>query len=951
MSLQYTSVPSLPDPLDPTLPDDQPIAAAEADDEAEDDGAGLDLGLGAPDEEAARAAVAGVAATAMAGATRVAAPATALPDAADGPVAVDPGPVENGSGTGTFSVGATGNQAIDGILAGVGWSGGYITYSDPDSRFDYQSNHPEAFSNFGQVSAQQMLAVHAALNSVSYGQPIGGAGFSVEGFTNLTLDYAGSGSGAGTIRVANTSNPGTAYAYYPSTSPQGGDAFFGNSGRFPTAGNYDYHTVIHELGHALGLKHGQETGVYGALPYDWDSMEFSVMTYRSHVGSALSGYTNETWGYAQSFMMLDIPALQHIYGANFSINSGNTTYTWSATSGESYVNGALAIDPGGNRIFSTIWDGGGYDTYDLSNYATNLRIDLSPGGNSTFSSAQLAYLGDGVYARGNVFNALQYAGDARSLIEAAIGGSGHDTIYGNAANNALYGNAGNDYLWGGSGGNDFLSGGDGDDTLNGGGGSDTCYGGNGNDYIYASVGTPETIVGGAGVDTLDTTSWGFDYVVNLVTGATNYAGESFTEMENIVCGAGNDTLYGTAGANYLYAGAGNDVVQGNSGADSIYGATGNDTLYGEAGADYLNGGDGDDVLVGGDGNDVLDGGGGSDAAYGEGGDDYIYAVLGTPETIDGGSGVDTLDTAYYSFDYVVNLATGLTNWIGESFLNMENLISGVGNDTLTGTSGANVIRGGAGNDVINGGGGNDQLRGEDGADTLLGGSGADNLDGGAGIDSMNGGTGNDTYVVDAIGDVAAEAAGGGGVDRVLASVNHVLGANIENLTLTGTAIDGRGNTLANQLVGNASNNTLIGYGGSDVLRGLDGNDFLAGDVGADELRGGLGADRFDFNVAAHSSWTAFDVIVADGAASAFQGAGVAGGDVIDLSTMDANDNVAGNQAFVWNSTAVGGLSLIDVGDVTRVRGNISGASGFEFRIDIHDGATVAADYFQGDFVL
>ena len=134
----------------------------------------------------------------------------------------------------------------------------------------------------------------------------------------------------------------------------------------------------------------------------------------------------------------------------------------------------LAIAPGGNRIFQTIWDGNGYDTYDLSNYSTNLDINLSPGSHSTFSTAQLAYLGggpNGGYARGNVFNALQYHGDPRSLIEMAIGGSGDDRIVGNAAANTLIGNAGNDDL-AGVAGNDALYGGDGNDWLDGGAGAD-----------------------------------------------------------------------------------------------------------------------------------------------------------------------------------------------------------------------------------------------------------------------------------------------------------------------------------------------------------------------------------------------------------------------------------------------------------------------------------------------
>src|SRR3954465_2501699 len=110
---------------------------------------------------------------------------------------------------------------------------------------------------------------------------------------------------------------------------------------------------------------------------------------------------------------------------------------------------------------------------------------------------------------------------------------------------------------------------------------------------------------------------------------------------------------------------------------------------------------GADSIVGGDGNDTINGGGGADTSLGGNGNDYIFAVLGTPESIDGGTGHETLATTAFTGNYVVNLATGLTNFAGESFVNMENLISGAGNDSLTGTAGANLINGSAGNDTIN----------------------------------------------------------------------------------------------------------------------------------------------------------------------------------------------------------------------------------------------------------
>ena len=102
--------------------------------------------------------------------------------------------------------------------------------------------------------------------------------------------------------------------------------------------------------------------------------------------------------------------------------------------------------PAANRIFMTVWDGGGNDTYDFSNYTTNLSVNLQPGGWTTASTAQLAYLGNGHYAIGNIANALLYQNNPASLIENAIGGSGNDTITGNTANNKFTGGAGNDHL-------------------------------------------------------------------------------------------------------------------------------------------------------------------------------------------------------------------------------------------------------------------------------------------------------------------------------------------------------------------------------------------------------------------------------------------------------------------------------------------------------------------------
>ena len=143
-------------------------------------------------------------------------------------------------------------------------------------------------------------------------------------------------------------------------------------------GNYYFATAIHELGHAVGLKHSQETGGVAnvAVPTAHDDFEFTVMSYRSYEGGPLTGYTNEAYGYPQTYMANDILALQTLYGANYTTHSENTVYSWSPTTGQEFINGVAQPAPGGgaggsaNRIFETVWDGNGIDTYDLSNYTT-----------------------------------------------------------------------------------------------------------------------------------------------------------------------------------------------------------------------------------------------------------------------------------------------------------------------------------------------------------------------------------------------------------------------------------------------------------------------------------------------------------------------------------------------------------------------------------------------------
>jgi serralysin len=346
----------------------------------------------------------------------------------------------------TSTVSPTSNPYIDGILSGSEWATTSLTYSFPTDPSLYGSGYGsgEPSNNFKPFTSIQQEAVKDVLTNYS-------------AVSNLTFSQvAETSTQHGDLRYAESDSPGTAWAYYPSTSAVGGDAWFNNSTHYydnPVVGNYGYLTLLHETGHALGLKHPQDIkGVFGTEPLDHDSLEYTVMSYRSYIGaSTTGGYTNEAHSYPQTLMMLDIAAIQDMYGADYNSQSGDTVYRWSPTTGEMFVNGVGQGAPGGNRIFMTVWDGGGHDTYDFSNYTTNLTIDLSPGGWSTVSSTELAYLGAGHYAAGNIANALLYQGNTASLIESAIGGSGNDRLIANVADNHLTGGAGNDYLDGGDG--------------------------------------------------------------------------------------------------------------------------------------------------------------------------------------------------------------------------------------------------------------------------------------------------------------------------------------------------------------------------------------------------------------------------------------------------------------------------------------------------------------------
>ncbi len=207
------------------------------------------------------------------------------------------------------------------------------------------------------------------------------------------------------------------------------------------------------------------------------------------------------------------------------------------------------------------------------------------------------------------------------------------------------------------------------------------------------------------------------------------------------------------------------------------------------------------------GNDILNGGDGNDDLYGQDGFDELY----------GGNGDDRL-------------------------------YGGANSDTLIGGAGRDQLHGEDANDYIDGESGDDALYGGGGTDTMIGGEGADLLDGGAGADILQGGNGDDTYYVDA-GDIIGGETASGGNDTVVvvahSSLDYVLAANLENVTLTPTAgvVWTIGNALDNRITGNDDGNFLFGLEGNDKLFGQGGNDYMEGGDGADHLFGGAGNDE------------------------------------------------------------------------------------------------------------
>jgi Ca2+-binding RTX toxin-like protein len=422
-----------------------------------------------------------------------------------------------------------------------------------------------------------------------------------------------------------------------------------------------------------------------------------------------------------------------------------------------------------------------------------------------FNSGTRTFSGTPNAGDAGVFTIGVTATDSQTLSETdqfvlTVSGPLPQTLTGTAGNDVFTGGRGNDTL-SGLAGNDQLTGGEGNDLLDGGTGTDTMTGGTGNDtYVVDNTGDVVTENLNEGTDTVQS-------FITYTLGAN---------VENL-------TLMGT-GRNAGIGNALNNVLTGNSGAN---------LLDGQAGADQMTGGTGDDL--------------------------YMVDNLGDVVIEQAGEG--TLDRVSSVVTYSLSANVENLALIGTAAIN------GTGNSSdnvLTGNSAENVLTGLAGNDTYIIGAGDTVVEGANaGTDTVVSGithslgtnvenltlvgisatngtgNALDNVLNGllnlAG-NTLTGGAGNDTYIIGAS-DTVVEAAGGG-TDTVQSLLTHTLGANVENLILTGTgAINGTGNSLNNAITGNSANNVLSGAGGNDQLRG---------GLGTDTVNGGSGDDTFLF---------------------------------------------------------------------------------------------------------
>ncbi len=822
-----------------------------------------------------------------------------------------------GTSTGTYGLSATlGTRAdfdplmIGGVIdTNYSWSATHGTGATVT--FGFRSTDPGQEPNFSRFSAQEMAAAREILALYSE-------------YINVTFTEVNPGgyTNNATMLMANyEANDGAgAFGYYPGStaaSAQAGDMWYNGtpvqSDILP--GSWIWGAFMHEFGHNLGLSHPGDynAGVGLSITYGnsaqfiQDSNQYTIMSYfdGSETGATGGGYDTP--------MLYDIMALQTIYGANMTTRTGNSTYGFNSNTGPIFD---FTINTSPNL---TIWDAGGIDTLDASRFAASQRIDLNAG---TFSDIG-----------GQIENVSIAYG---ATIEHAVGGRGADTITGNAVQNFLYG-------------------GDGADTLFGGNGNDRLYGGAGGDHLFGGAGADLLYGGAVGVQTqpevfhLVTTDFSNGASVRL-TGAQLFPNQSFTlELiwqqtalvdQHYSLDFGNFSIYryndGSAGLKFNGASVddwrfdaiGSGLFDGEAHRLSITydDASGHLVVYIDGNesfsTDFAPGTRGLSTT----GTIVLD----DDAGVG---DIRIFDHALDAETIWdnawssispttsglvqywSGNGSGTLVSQIAGHPNLINQgATGLTDVTLSDVGGVDIMEGGLGNDRYTIFTANDVVIEAAdeGRDIIvarvNYAIGEDvnveSIRGIGYKGLTLTGNSQDNtFFGSLGHDTFVGGDGNDRYIIESSVDDIVETATGGS-DTILASANYVLGA--------GVAVEYiRASVAGLTLVGNELSNTIVGSTGSDTLNGGAGQDRLFG--GVDDA-----TDVFVFSSAEDCGVLTTRDIVADF---------TVGVDLIDLTAIDANINLAGQQALSFSAGGVAAAYSVwatEIGTTTLLRMDING---------------------------
>ncbi len=574
-------------------------------------------------------------------------------------------------------------------------------------------------------------------------------------------------------------------------------------------GGQGYGTLLHEIGHGLGLLHphndGDEPGgdpqfpglTDDAFAYGSNGLNqgiFTIMSYND--GYAEVGLSPSAgFGWAMGPGAFDIAAVHAIFGANMTTNSGATSY-------------ALFNQNAAGTGWMTIWDTGGIDTISAGDTAFDSFIDLR--------AATLAneFGGGGFVSRiGGIIGGYTIA--AGAVIENATGGLADDLIHGNSANNMLDGRAGIDTVdYSGVTANvtiDLAAGtasGDGVDTLRG---FENAIGGSGNDRI-TGIAQNFNIAGAAREQRDEATNLrasSFD-AVSLEFWQRSAATDPGAPSNDLP--VANIAIGGVGGLRYFIMelrGPGSVTID----IDNSFGI---DTLVSIRTSPSASG----TILASSDDGGTLDAGSGNrldsyltyNPGLTEGETRFLFIVVGRYSSQ---GAIFTLPEQSFEMRVTAPAATVLTG---------------------------NVLIG----STLDGGAGDDQL---------FGGSGDDRLIGGIGADTLSGGGGNDTYVEVTDADIILELAGGG-TDTVRSVSSLYLPDNVEILELGLNAGNtfGVGNATDNLIVGNWGDNLLIGGDGSDTLRGFtnsdqlfgeSGDDRLFGEFGIDYLVGGIGNDMLD----------------------------------------------------------------------------------------------------------